>query len=279
MLTLQTFFTPKDEISRAWVNKIIDQLDKRTNTYKTKGLALVSVLSALVAYQSTDGFEVNKKQLNPDEREAWDLLRDSLTGTLLQRSGGRNVYRIKQGTIPHDVSVVTTGKRDLSFGSQGQGVLFTNREQLIPDLVRVICGVHAAVVDLKDPDVAFQNLLNQGAFPRRWIDGTDLGVISVTDGAISLADSFCEYLNDTFTRSGYIMVFQRSEGRITLVCAADITPRLLDSFANYTLRFFRNHGLPQIILPMHIKTAAKNTVIQGVPLTQERNHSSERAYA
>jgi len=277
MLTFHTYFLPKDNRSEAWLTEILEQTaDKRTSSYKTQRPAIMSVLSSLVAYQGAEGFEVIKRHLTPDERKAWELLRVCLMGYLLERVSGRNTYKIKRDVIPDFVSVVTTKERNLSFGIEGQGVLFTNTTQLIPELASRICGVYAAVIELQDPEIAFQKLIDGTEFPRRWTAGTDLGKIKVTSEAVELVKRLYEYLNASFTRSGYLYAFKYSEGRITLVCAADITNKLLDTFAVHTLRFFQQHRIPQIILPMHISGPSRKAIIEGVPLTQERNHASQR---
>ena len=96
--------------------------------------------------------------------------------------------------------MVNATQRGINYRVEGKGVQWTNLLDMEPDLVSLICGVRAAKIELLTVDLTFEHLRQNKTLPVRWTFNTDLESIPITDEAITLGDSFAEWLNDLFQR-------------------------------------------------------------------------------
>ena len=271
MLTLQPIYKPKDALAEAYISDLINKyLDGRYKPIKDNYEDVVTILSSLLAYQGAKRFKVQKRLFTKPQALAWDLIRKGLMGVVLSRESGSNEYSIKKEAVPPEVYVVNKAQRGINYRVEGKGVQWTNLLDMEPDLVSLICGVRAAKIELLSVDLTFEHLLQDKMLPVRWTFNTDLEPIPISDEAITLADSFAEWLNDLFQRRGYIMGVKRLDGAISMVCAADVVPNLQDLLANLTLRFFQDNKLKQVSFPMHISSGGLTSFLHGRPLTQLR---------
>lgn len=166
--------------------------------------------------------------------------------------------------------MVNATQRGVNYRIEGKGVQWTNLSDMEPDLVSLICGVRAAKVELTTADQTFEFLRQGKNLPIRWTYNTDLTDLPISEEAVELADSYAVWLNGYLERHGYIMGVKRIDNGIVLVCANDVVPNIQDILANLSLRFFQQHGLPQVAFPLHINSAGLTSFIAGQPLTQLR---------
>lgn len=221
-----------------------------------------------------------------------------LYGSLLQNVS----HQRKAALTVHPKAPVIELRQDrpktLRFRVEGPyGQIWQDYGSVDPERVSLIAGRRCAVVELpwftREINTAWlrtsvkadaHNGLLTHICPARW-DNPDLLLKAAENAGDSLTEDFLKDLQHWSAKAGFIAVWCRSEGGLTLLAPETFESGLGMSFAdwwaNLTLRIFRKHKLPQLVPYLRVIDPSTGIVSHSIgrDLTLERERAARRVDA
>ena len=254
--TLTTHFKSDHEDTTKILESLWAEIDKRKEGSKD-WKAGYRVLSGIFALRHVDEFAVSMRQLSTPNQRAFELIKEQHKGKLLQRTKGRNRYKVNPD-FPQTF-VLDTSENKLRFPAIGLGVRYTDPESIpTADSVRVINNSRAVICDVLDLATSIQMILNMDEFPARY---HSLPAISLTPKALNLTKDFVRFLDrELIEREVVALRIRPSQdpNRITYVAA---TPAAIDfghRIKNLAFRFMRDNRLAHIVPAVEFKQQERN---------------------
>lgn len=201
--SLDVHFKPANDATTAIVTSLYEQLDHRLKAVKN-WKACHAVICGILALRWAESFKVTRANLSLAHKEAFDAIAESLTGTLIQRAGGRNVYRIH----PHFVTgttVMDTRPADYRFRVKGKGVSFASNASIqSPEAVALLGHNHSASLTLSEVGHVVEYQFRGIDLPENYF--TSLEPVELSQDAIEIASQYRTYIAGVMARFGYIGV-------------------------------------------------------------------------
>lgn len=198
---LDVHFKPADEATTAVVNNLYEYLDKRLKAVKN-WKACHSIICGILALKWADSFAVTRANLSAQHKEAFDAVAEALTGTLIQRAGGRNLYRVH----PHfaaNTTVVDTRPSDFRFRVQGVGVNYASQQSIqSAKSVSLINGYHAVPLRLSEVGNIVEYQWRGLDLPDNYYSA--LEPLELSPNAYIIANSYRTYIQSVMQRFGYV---------------------------------------------------------------------------
>jgi hypothetical protein len=249
--TLTTHFKSDHEDTTKILESLWAEIDKRKDGSKD-WKAGYRVLSGIFALRHVDEFAVSMRQLSKPNQKAFELIKDQHMGKLLQRTKGKNRYRVNP-EFPQTF-VIDTSENNLRFRMVGQGVSYTDPDSIpTAESVRIINNSRAVICNVLDIATSIQMILNKEPFPARY---QRLPEIQLKPKALNLTKDFIRFVDHELIMRDVVALRIRPSqdpNRITYVAA---TPAAIDfghRIKNLAFRFMRENRLAHIVPAVEFK--------------------------
>ena len=199
---LDVRFKAGDNITTDIVKSLYDQLDHRTKGAKN-WKASHAVICGILALRYADSFKASRAIWDDAHKAAFDSVTECLTGTLLQRVSGQNVYRVHPHFDGKNALVVDTRPADFRFRVSGYGVSYASQDAIQnPHCVSLMNGQHAVALTLTDVGRAIEHQYRQLPFPPNYFDALDQ--VELSWFAEEITASYRDYIRHILHRFGYV---------------------------------------------------------------------------
>lgn len=276
--------------TRHFIQDLIKQhVDGRKLKFIDKDVS-INLVASLLAYRGYGPFKVLKKtHLSQTQAKAWDAISEGLIGnTILRRAP--NTWEVVD-TLPPTM-VVSCERKDtntygnpLHFRLEGHFVRWRHPQDIQPEMVRRIGLVHTAKVEFVGLHKALAVAHAGKEFPVKWHTAQDLPDVEdvhyvLTEEHVS---GLARHLQHWLPRTGFNVAIhyttdphefgKEPTATVTAFIPANGTHLFRDIYAQQSLRYFRENGLPQLVVPFIYTHSVDTSFVQqdyGENLTQLR---------